>query len=54
MNRKTAFREFPEIRTKRLVLRQPTMKDAGWYFDEFGNFADDILFSILKSDRHEK
>ncbi len=35
MNRKTAFRKFPEIRTKRLVLRQPTMKDAEWYFEYF-------------------
>ncbi|MCU0852543.1 MAG: GNAT family N-acetyltransferase [Thermoplasmata archaeon] len=35
MNRKTAFREFPEIRTKRLILRQPTMKDAEWYFGYF-------------------
>ncbi len=35
MNRKTAFREFPEIRTKRLILRQPTMKDLEWYFEYF-------------------
>jgi len=35
MNRKAAFREFPAIRTKRLVLRQPTMKDAEWYFGYF-------------------
>ncbi len=35
MNRKTAFRKFPEIRTKRLILRQPTMKDAEWYFEYF-------------------
>ena len=35
MNRKTAFREFPEIRTKRLILRQPTMRDAEWYFEYF-------------------
>lgn len=35
MNRKTAFRKFPEIRTRRLVLRQPTMKDIDWYFDHF-------------------
>ncbi len=35
MNRKAAFRKFPEIRTKRLVLRQPTMKDVDWYFDHF-------------------
>jgi ribosomal-protein-alanine N-acetyltransferase len=37
MNRKTAFRKFPEIRTKRLILRQPTMKDAGWYFQHFSS-----------------
>jgi len=35
MNRKTAFRKFPELRTKRLVLRQPTMKDVEWYFGYF-------------------
>ncbi len=35
MNRKTAFKEFPEIRTKRLVLRQPSMKDAEWYLEHF-------------------
>ena len=35
MNRKTAFRKFPEIRTKRLILRQPSMKDAEWYFEHF-------------------
>jgi ribosomal-protein-alanine N-acetyltransferase len=35
MNRKTAFRKFPEIRTRRLILRQPTMKDAKWYFEYF-------------------
>lgn len=35
MNRKDAFREFPEIRTKRLMLRQPTMRDVGWYFEYF-------------------
>lgn len=35
INRKVAFREFPEIRTKRLVLRQPTMRDAEWYFQYF-------------------
>jgi ribosomal-protein-alanine N-acetyltransferase len=35
MNRKTAFRKFPEIRTRRLILRQPTMKDAEWYFEHF-------------------
>lgn len=35
MNRKTAFRKFPEITTKRLVLRQPTMKDAQWYLEHF-------------------
>lgn len=35
MNRKTAFSKFPVIRTERLVLRQPTMKDAEWYFEYF-------------------
>ncbi len=35
MDRKTVFRKFPEIRTERLVLRQPTMRDAGWYFEYF-------------------
>lgn len=35
MNRNTAFRRFPEIRTKRLVLRQPTMKDVEWYHEFF-------------------
>jgi ribosomal-protein-alanine N-acetyltransferase len=35
MDRKTAFRKFPEIRTERLVLRQPTMRDARWYFEFF-------------------
>jgi len=35
MNRKAAFRKFPVIRTKRLVLRQPTMKDAEWFFEYF-------------------
>ncbi len=35
MNRKTAFRKFPEIRTKRLLLRQPSMKDAEWYLGHF-------------------
>lgn len=35
MNRKTAFRKFPEIRTKRLILRQPSMKDVEWYFEYF-------------------
>jgi ribosomal-protein-alanine N-acetyltransferase len=35
MNRKTAFKEFPEIRTKCLVLRKPTMRDVGWYFEYF-------------------
>lgn len=35
MNRKTAFKRFPEIRTKRLILRQPTMKDVEWYFEYF-------------------
>ncbi len=35
MNRKKRFREFPEIRTKRLVLRQPTMRDAHWYYEYF-------------------
>jgi ribosomal-protein-alanine N-acetyltransferase len=35
MNRNTVFRKFPEIRTKQLVLRQPTMKDVEWYFEFF-------------------
>ena len=35
MNRKKAFREFPEITTERLELRQPTMKDVGWYHEYF-------------------
>jgi ribosomal-protein-alanine N-acetyltransferase len=35
MNKKTAFRKFPEIRTKRLLLRQPSMKDAEWYLEHF-------------------
>ena len=35
VNRRTAFSKFPELRTKRLVLRQPTMKDVGWYFEYF-------------------
>ena len=35
MNRRTAFSKFPEIKTKRLLLRQPTMKDVGWYFEYF-------------------
>ncbi len=35
VNRRTAFRRFPEITTERLVLRQPTMKDMGWYYEYF-------------------
>jgi ribosomal-protein-alanine N-acetyltransferase len=35
MNRNTVFRKFPEMRTKRLVLRQPTMEDVEWYFEYF-------------------
>jgi len=35
MNRRTAFRKFPQIRTERLVLRQPSMKDAEWYLGYF-------------------
>jgi ribosomal-protein-alanine N-acetyltransferase len=35
MNRNTAFRNFPEIRTKRLTLRQPTMEDVEWYLEYF-------------------
>jgi ribosomal-protein-alanine N-acetyltransferase len=35
MDRRTAFRKFPEIRTERLILRQPTTKDAEWYFGHF-------------------
>lgn len=37
MNRKTAFRKFPEIVTKRLLLRQPSMKDAEWYLEHFSS-----------------
>ena len=35
MDRVAEFRKFPEIRTKRLVLREPTMKDAKWYLEHF-------------------
>lgn len=35
MNRKEAFGKFPEMKTKRLMLRQPTMRDAEWYFEYF-------------------
>lgn len=35
MNRRTTFRKFPVLKTKRLILRQPTMKDVGWYFEHF-------------------
>lgn len=35
MNRREAFRKFPEIRTKRLILRQPSMKDIDWYYGYF-------------------
>ena len=35
MDRKKVFRKFPEIRTRRLVLREPTMKDAAWYLEHF-------------------
>lgn len=35
MNRRTAFSKFPELRTKRLILRKPTMKDVEWYFEYF-------------------
>lgn len=35
MNRRTAFSKFPEIRTERLVLRQPSMKDVAWYYEYF-------------------
>lgn len=35
MNRREAFREFPVLKTKRLILRQPTMKDVEWYYDYF-------------------
>ena len=35
MNRRKAFSKFPEIRTRRLILRQPTMKDVEWYFEYF-------------------
>lgn len=35
MNRREDFRQFPELRTRRLVLRQPTMKDVEWYYEYF-------------------
>ena len=35
MNRREAFREFPVLKTKRLILRQPTMKDVEWYYEYF-------------------
>ena len=35
MNRDAAFRKFPEIRTRRLVLKEPTMKDDKWYLEHF-------------------
>ncbi len=35
MNRMKAFAKFPEIKTERLVLRQPSMDDVGWYFEYF-------------------
>ena len=35
MNRRKAFKKFPEMRTKRLVLRQPTKKDVEWYYGYF-------------------
>jgi ribosomal-protein-alanine N-acetyltransferase len=35
MNRKVAFKKFPELRTKRLILRQPTMRDVEWYNEHF-------------------
>lgn len=35
MNRETAFRKFPELGTERLILRQPSMKDAKWYLEYF-------------------
>jgi len=35
MNRRTAFSKFPELSTKRLILRKPTMKDVEWYFEYF-------------------
>jgi ribosomal-protein-alanine N-acetyltransferase len=35
MNRKTKFARFPEIKTRRLILRQPTMKDVAWYYEYF-------------------
>lgn len=37
MNRKIAFRKFPEIRTKRLILRRPSTKDVEWYFEHFSS-----------------
>lgn len=37
MNRKIAFRKFPVIRTKRLILRQPSMKDVKWYYEYFSS-----------------
>ena len=35
MNRKTAFSKFPEMRTERLHLRKPTMRDVQWYYEYF-------------------
>lgn len=35
MDRKKAFAKFPEIRTRRLILREPTLRDLRWYFDHF-------------------
>lgn len=35
MDRRKAFRRFPELRTERLVLRKPTMRDAPWYLEHF-------------------
>jgi len=37
MDRKKAFSTFPEIKTKRLILRKPTMRDAKWFFDHFSS-----------------
>ncbi len=37
MNRKTAFRKFPEIRTRRLILRQPSMNDVEFYYEHFSS-----------------
>lgn len=35
MDRFKAFATFPELRTKRLILREVTLDDADWYFEHF-------------------